>query len=558
MSQTTVAKYLVQRLKDMGITQIYGVPGENLAPFFQEIVKDKSISIMTTSSDQEAAFAADAQAKIKKSPSCFSTNFGSGSLQTVNALYGSYVEQSPVIVVNGATSLKKINQARDNGNLRTQTQQGNWTEIEIFRKVTVQAERIESSTFAPQQIDQCFTAAMTFSRPVYIEIPEDVFTQQCQAPQGRIVVKIEQSDPIQLEKSVREVVQRVNNSKNAVIIAGQEIQRYQVHDLFKQLVEKSRINYASTLSAKGVINEENERFIGVWNGQSSGKNTYDYVKNADIVILMGVSVTDIEIMGISIDDIRNMGKQIIFISRNSVKVENFHASPVTIRDFMTQIIRRIEQNEFKVQESKNFKYAMSEIKLDENSITYDSSVYQIAKSSIISKDSVIIGDTTLSIFPASLIPVDKDQFISQSTWCSKGYSLGAALGVFSSTGKRPIVFIGDGGFQQTPQSIISLVKVRSNAIIFVFNNGSLSIEQWSMNPKVFREPRDPFDQFNLVPRWNYIKFAESVGAQGFQVQNHKELDEVIKRVERSTNVSIIEIKIPQKDIPQITRWRINQ
>lgn len=557
MNQVTVAKYIIQRFKEIGITQIFGVPGENLSPFFQEITKDKSISIVTTTSDQEAAFAADGQSKIKKTPSCLSTNSGTGSLQTVNAIHGSFVEQSPVILINGSTSLKKVNQSRDTGNLRTQNQQGLTSELEIFRKFTCHAERIESSVFAPQQIDQCITSCLTFSKPVYIEIPEDIFSQQCSIPQGKLTIKIEQSDPIQLEKSIKEIIHKMNNSKSQVLIVGQEIQRFQNQELFKQFIDKSRINYSTVLSAKGMIPEDNERFIGIWNGMSSSKNTFDYIKNSDLLIFIGVTITDIEILGISMDDIRNMGKEIIFISRNSIKMNHFHSSIVTIRDLLTQLIRRIDQNEIKLNDSRKFKF--ESLKLDQNeNLTYDSSIYQISKSQLLNKDSVIIGDTSLSIFPASLIQVNQDQFFSQSNWCSKGYSLGAALGIWSSTNKRPIVFIGDGGFQNSPQSVLSLVKTRSNAVIFIFNNGSLSIEQWSMNPKIFKEPKDPFDQFNLVPKWNYMKFAESVGAQGYQVQNHKDLDEILKKIERSTNVSIVEIKIPQKDIPQITRWRVIQ
>lgn len=560
MNQTTVAKYLIQRLKENGINYMFVSPGNNLGPFFTEVMKDKSITIVTATSEQEASFAADSHAKMTKIPACVSINFGSGSLQVINSVSGSFVEQNPIIVINGAPSLKKYYQARDQGFISSNgILDGKWSQVEQFRKCTVQAERIESSVMAPQQIDQAFTACMSFNRPVYIEVPEDVFGANCQAPQSRVLPRHQTSDQNQLEKTVQQIVNRINNAKNPVIYAGIEIQRNGIADVFQQFIEKSKIGYATSLTAKGIISEQNNNFVGIWAGKNSSKQTQESFKNADLIFMVGVAVTEIEALGISNEDFNNFGKKIIMIAaQNSFKDDNFYTSQVTVKDIMIQLIRRVEQSQLNVNKNSIQKFSPLQVQYQGNDqLTYDSSVYQISKSNMFaSSNSVIIADTSFSILPLSNVQVQKDQFISQVSWNQKGYSLSAAIGVHTaSNNKRPIVFIGDGGFQHSSNSIGTLSKMKSNAVVFIFSNGAHGIDQWNMNPNVYRELKDPIDQFNTVQKWNYTKIAETFGATAYNVQTHKDLEEVLKRIESSNSLSVIELTIHQKDVPQNARWR---
>lgn len=559
MNQTTVAKYLIQRLKEINVNYMFVTPGNNLGPFFAEVNKDKSITMVSSTNEQEAAFASDAHAKMSKTPSCVSINFGSGSLQVINSISGSYVEHSPVIVINGAPSLKKYYQSRDQGYTSTNgILDSKWTQIDQFRKCTVQAERIESSVMAPTQIDQAFTACISFNKPVYIEIPEDVFSAPCQVSQTRITQRQQQSDPQQVEKTVQQIVNRINNAKNPIIYAGIEIQKTGVADVFQQFIDKSKIAYATSITAKGLISEQNSNFVGVWTGKNSSKQTQEAFKNADVILIIGVAITEIEALGITNDEFTQYGKKIIMIaSQNSFRDENLYTSQVTIRDIMIQLIRRTEKNELTVKGS-NQKFNPTTFQYQGNDqLSYDSAIYQISKSNIIGQNSVVIGDSSLSIIPLSNVQVQKDQFLSQISWNQKGYSICAAIGVHtSSQNKRPVVFIGDGGFQQHSQAISTLSKMKSNAIIFIFSNGVKGIEQWNMNPNVYREPKDPIDQYNHVQKWNYTKIAETFGAQAYQVQYHKDLEEILKRIESSNSLSVIEMTIHQKDIPQNAKWRI--
>jgi len=132
--------------------------------------------------------------------------------------------------------------------------------------------------------------------------------------------------------------------------------------------------------------------------------------------------------------------------------------------------------------------------------------------------------------------------------------------------KRPIVFIGDGALISSGQAIATLSKMKSDAIVVVFNNGIFGINQWTSNPRVYSNPKDPVDQFNNVQKWNPTKFAESFDALGYSVDTPSGLNDVIKRIEANSvkrvegadRVTIIDCKIPQKNIPTNCQWRVPQ
>ena len=60
------------------------------------------------------------------------------------------------------------------------------TDINVFRPVTVAAERISDAHRGTCQIDSALIAMLTYKRPVYLEITEDCWRAPCQAPVGRL------------------------------------------------------------------------------------------------------------------------------------------------------------------------------------------------------------------------------------------------------------------------------------------------------------------------------------------------------------------------------------
>ena len=100
----TVIQYLLNRLKQLGIRDIFGVPGDYAFPINNAICDDKELRWIGCCNELNAAYAADGYARIK-GMSALSTTFGVGELSTLCGMAGSYAERNIVFHVVGMPSM---------------------------------------------------------------------------------------------------------------------------------------------------------------------------------------------------------------------------------------------------------------------------------------------------------------------------------------------------------------------------------------------------------------------------------------------------------------------
>ena len=62
--QQTVGTYLIQRIYDYGVRHIFGVPGDFVLGFYQQLNYPTKLKVINTCDEQGAGFAADAYARI--------------------------------------------------------------------------------------------------------------------------------------------------------------------------------------------------------------------------------------------------------------------------------------------------------------------------------------------------------------------------------------------------------------------------------------------------------------------------------------------------------------
>jgi thiamine pyrophosphate-dependent acetolactate synthase large subunit-like protein len=78
-----------------------------------------------------------------------------------------------------------------------------------------------------------------------------------------------------------------------------------------------------------------------------------------------------------------------------------------------------------------------------------------------------------------------------------------------------------------------------------------------MNPKVFKD-ETPIDPWNVISKWGYSTFMEALGGTGFIARDHGELAEVLKMVEKTNGVCLVDLRIPQKNVPESVKWKFDE
>src|SRR5258705_9952357 len=96
----SIGEYLIQRLYAHGVRHVFGIPGDYVLGFYDQLSKSK-LRIINTCDEQGAGFAADAYARVRGLGAVCIT-YCVGGLKVVNTTAEAFAEKSPVVVISGA------------------------------------------------------------------------------------------------------------------------------------------------------------------------------------------------------------------------------------------------------------------------------------------------------------------------------------------------------------------------------------------------------------------------------------------------------------------------
>ena len=175
-SDVSVAEYLLIRLKQMGIDHLFGVPGDFVLGFLNEVLESE-VHYIGTCNELNAAYAADGYARLKGA-GAYVTTYAVGELSALNGLAGAFAERVPVVAITGAPSTIYFRSRA----LLHHTLGDYRIPLQMYSRVTAAAALLESGESAPADIDRVLAACLAQQRPVYLCLPSDVVRMRCPAP----------------------------------------------------------------------------------------------------------------------------------------------------------------------------------------------------------------------------------------------------------------------------------------------------------------------------------------------------------------------------------------
>ena len=335
--QQTIGAYLIQRIYDHGVRYVFGVPGDFVLGFYQQLNDSNKLKVINTCDEQGAAFAADAYGRIN-GLGVVCVTYCVGGLKVVNATAQAFAEKSPLVVISGAPGIKE----RQKNPLLHHKVRDFDTQQKIFEQMTVDSAMIDNPTTAAKDIDRVLSSAVRYKRPVYIELPRDMVSTIIPVNQEQYLdsstiysknAKVEDMDS--LREALVEAIEMINNSKQPVIVAGVELHRFGLQDKLLQLTTKTDIPVVATVLSKSVISEDHPSYIGVYEGAMGHQSVRECVESSDCLILIGALMTDIN-FGISPTPIEPSKSIYVTSERLSIKHHNFEN--VLLKDFLNGLI----------------------------------------------------------------------------------------------------------------------------------------------------------------------------------------------------------------------------
>lgn len=508
MEQLSISRYLLQRLHEEGVQHIFGVPGDYILRFYEHII-DSPVQHIGTTREDTAAFCADGYARCK-GLGAVAITYGVGALSVINAIAGANAETSPVVVISGAPG---VQEQKDDPLLHHRSGPFG-LQREIFERITCATAVLEDPALAFRQIDEVLAAAKHYSRPVYIELPRDMVDQ----PGFTIPAKslfIRQTNSDTLNEAVHEVLGRFQKAESPAILAGVEVHRRSLQGDLLQLVSRSGLPVAATLTGKSVIGERHPAYLGIYEGALGAPEARQIIETADLLLMLGVTLNDIDL---GINTAQLDPSRMVRACQGEVIIGHHHFSGVELADFIRTLGQVIPPHYGALPPASMGPIAEG-FPAARQPMTVARMIGRLNQA--LGDEMIVVCDTGDCLFAASELRVhERTEFLAAAYYTSMGFAVPAALGAHvACPHSRPLVLVGDGAFQMTGTELSTMARLRQNPIIVIFNNAGYSTERFILD-----------GPFNDIAAWRFDRLGEVMGPmQGFDVHTEDDFEAALQQ-----------------------------
>ncbi|MDU4434984.1 MAG: thiamine pyrophosphate-binding protein [Pluralibacter gergoviae] len=535
----TIADYLVDRLAECGIADLFGVPGDYNLQFLDHVIASPRLRWVGCANELNAAYAADGYARLNGAGALLTT-YGVGELSALNGIAGSYAEFVPVLHIVGAP----VTSCQQRGDLVHHTLgDGDFGHFyTMSQQITVASARLLASN-ACTEIDRVLREMLLQRRPAYLMLPADVAKAPASEPAAPLTPALGSVDDNALAAFTDAARDLLAPARRVSMLADFLAYRYGLAPMLQAWVSEQPLPHATMLMGKGLFNEQHPGFVGAYSGKASEEPARRAIEDADVTLCIGTRFTDTLTTGFS--------HQIA--AEKSIELQPF-AARVGRRWFsgvaMAQAAEALRGVASSLASGWEPVSPRTAVKAEPaGGALTQSSFWQTLQASLRPGDILLADQGTASFGAAGLTLPEGAVLLVQPIWGSIGYTLPAAYGAqIARPGQRVVLIIGDGAAQLTIQEMGSMLRDGQKPVILLLNNDGYTVE---------RAIHGPEQRYNDISAWNWTLLPQALSvdgqAQSWRVSQPVQLHEALERVVTPPQLTLIEVMLPKQDIPPLLR-----
>jgi indolepyruvate decarboxylase len=531
--------FLVAYLRRLGVTHLFGLPGDLVLTLFLRFGQRRGLQIVTLSHEPGIGFAADGYARATGRIGVACVTYGAGGHNMVNPVAGSFAERVPVLVISGGPGEGE----RKYGTLIHHQAKEVESQLRIYREVTCAAALLDDPRTAAERIDAVVRAVWQAQQPGYLEIHRDMVEQRIAVPRRLIewdgVLHFARSDERRVDEAVRDTAARWRAARRPLTVVGIETYRFKVQREVRTLAERLGAPVVTTMLSKGAFPMDHRLFMGVHIGRFSPPPMAARVARADLVLNLGTLQTDMDLMHSAPLLARERS---IWAVEGRVQVSLHTYEDVEIRDFVRGLLRtRLRRHRERVTYYDNLP---PPARTAHRALKVVDVLHELNRFLRDHRGYGVVAESGDMLFAGLDLRVGHGgPYLAQGFYASMGFGVPGAIGFQLGTGIRPIVLAGDGAFQMTGTEIAHAPRLGVNPIVIVMNNGG-----W----QIFR-PVVPQPELLALPTWPYAAFARAWGGGGYRVGTPGELRAALSEAATRDEFVIIEARLAADDLSPISR-----
>jgi len=539
------ARALMVALEKEGVKEVFGIPGGANLPMYDELSKSNIRHILARH-EQSAAHMADGYGRVSRRPGvCFATS-GPGATNILTGLATAQADSAPMVAVTGQVPVKMIG--------RDAFQESDI--IGMSNPCVKYAFQPRDPSEIPEVVKKGFYIASTGRPgPVLLDIPKDV-----QQNEGKMTFPHEfkirgyhpwtDPDIANIEKAIDMLL----SSEKPIILSGGGVIISSTFAELQSIAEMLMIPVVTTFKGKGSFPENHPLSLGPI-GMHGHAEANKLMVEADCVLAIGTRFSDrsigtfeefekrLKIIHMDVDP-AEIGKN---QTTSIAVVGDLQASlRIMVKMLMQKAIKKTEENKWIKHVKEVKQYWRENLKLPEGEMTAAKILRKLRE--VLPKEAITTTEVGQHQMWASLFfdVIHPGTFFSSTGLGTMGWGFPAAIGAKAARPDVPVVDIaGEGSFNMTENSLATSVLEDIPVIVFLINNFSLGmVAQWQ---RTFYNRRMIGIDLKNCP--DYVKIAESYGAQGIRAQSLDELGRAIKAGLKSDVTTVIDIPIdPEEDV----------
>ena len=515
------ARILLETLKRLGATDIFGYPGGAVIPIYNEIYDFEGINHYLARHEQGAAHEADGYARASgKCGVCLATS-GPGATNLVTGIMTAHMDSIPLLAITGQVASHLLGKdAFQESDI-----------IGITMPVTKNNYLVQDIRDIARTVKEAYYLATTGRPgPVLVDITRDAQLAEISYEEFEAIfnepISLEGYDPnyIGHKKQIKKAIEIVKAAKRPLIIAGHGVLLSGATEELYKLATTCQIPVTNTLLGLGSFPGEHQLSLGMLG--MHGTVYANYATNeADVILALGIRFDDriagvpkefcpqATIVHVDIDPAEIEKNKLIDVPivgdlKHVLNEMNHELTPQTHEDWLERIREWREEYPIRVRPHEG------------ESLLPQKVIQEI--DNIVKGNAIVVTDVGQhQMWASQFITYSKPNTIITSGGAgTMGFGLPAAIGAQVAQPDTKVVLItGDGGLQMNSQELLLLKAYNIPVKVVIINNGFLGmVRQWQ---ELFNNHRYSFVDLSISPDFEVL--AQAYGVRGVTLSTIEDL-----------------------------------
>ncbi|OMF67685.1 thiamine pyrophosphate-binding protein [Paenibacillus sp. FSL R5-0766] len=539
----TVADYLAETLRNLGVTHVFGIIGKSICPAVLKMV-DYGLEFIPGRHESSSGFAASGYAlQTGKLGVAFATS-GPGGTNLLTAAAHAKANNLPVLFITGHQSIQELGlpQCQDSSSYLADL-------AEMFRPATLFSKLVERGDHFSTLLNHALSIALGPNKgPVHLCIPFDVQTDLLS--QCRIVIP--EPEPLLSVSNLNRIFPLIQQSNRPLIIAGKGVSRARAHDELLQLAESFNIPVITTPGGKGAIAWDHPLYHGPC-GVGGFPHADDMLNQSDLYIVLGSRLSDMTLCNLKPENhpahLIQFDTDPTFVGK-ILSAQTLHITG-DLKDNLQYLLGTLEDLPTPVRTTAPIDYTVPLPDLPQLSLA---SVLDGMSDLLPYDHKLFVDDGSHGFHAVQRYKVKKPgSFVFDAYFACMGNAIGMAIGAKAASPEETVVCItGDGCFMMLGTEINTAVCNNLNVIFIVVNNKQLDMALKGMEKTTGRIDGTLYE----VPM-DAFKFAESLGAVAFRAETLAEFSSALNTAQTLNQVTVIELLTDRDEIPPTAHRTVN-